>query len=49
MKTSSGNGKNLPAALAWIGAGIVLLLVAWMVPVNLKSVTPTVLKQAGLA
>lgn len=48
MTTSSGNGKNLPAALAWIGAGVVLLLVSWMVPVNLKSVTPAVLKQAGL-
>ncbi|MFT3867751.1 MAG: hypothetical protein QM715_04545 [Nibricoccus sp.] len=48
MTTSSGNGKNLPAALAWLCAGIVLLLVAWMVPVNLKSVTPAVLKQAGL-
>lgn len=48
MKISSGNGKNLPVALAWIGAGVLLLLVAWMVPVNLKSVTPTVLKQAGL-
>lgn len=45
--SSSGNGNHLSAALLWLGAGILLLVGAWMVPVNLKSVTPAVLKEAG--
>jgi hypothetical protein len=47
MTKSSGNGKNVPLALAWLAVGVLMLVGAWMVPVNLKSVTPAVLKQAG--
>ncbi len=34
-------------AFALAGAGLVLAVVAWMLPVNLKSVTPSLLKAAG--
>ncbi|MBK9991501.1 MAG: hypothetical protein IPP19_12385 [Verrucomicrobia bacterium] len=47
MMTKPRNGNNVPLAAAWLAAGILLLVGAWMVPVNLKSVTPSVLKQAG--
>jgi len=47
MTKTSGTGSNVPVAVAWLIAGILLLVGAWMVPVNLKSVTPAVLKQAG--
>ena len=47
MTKSRGNGKNMPMAAAWIAAGLLLLVGAWMVPANLKSITPAVLKQAG--
>jgi len=47
MTKSPGNGKNVPLALAWLAVGVLVLVGAWMVPVNLKSVTPAVLKQAG--
>ena len=33
--------------LAWMSAGLLLIAVAWVVPVNLKSVTPPLLKAAG--
>jgi len=36
-----------PRALALAGAGLALAVVAWMLPVNLKSVTPALLKAAG--
>lgn len=45
--STSENRNTLPAALVWLGVGLLLLLGAWMVPVNLKSVTPAVLKEAG--
>jgi hypothetical protein len=48
MTTSRGNGKNMPLAMAWLAVGLLMLIGAWMVPVNLKSITPAVLKQAGL-
>ena len=48
MTTPPANGKNLPLAAAWLTVGVLVLVGAWMVPVNLKSVTPAVLKQAGL-
>ncbi|MFT3782682.1 MAG: hypothetical protein QM790_11765 [Nibricoccus sp.] len=48
MTLSSQNGKNWPVAIGWLVAGLVLLVGAWMVPISLKSVTPSVLKQAGL-
>lgn len=47
MTTTSGNGSNVPVAVAWLTAGLLLLVGAWMAPVNLKSVTPAVLKRAG--
>ena len=33
--------------LAWMTAGLLLIAIAWVVPVNLKSVTPALLKAAG--
>ncbi|HEY0945213.1 MAG TPA: hypothetical protein VGD81_08085 [Opitutaceae bacterium] len=36
----------LPAT-AWIIAGLVVILAAWLAPVNLKSVTPALLQAAG--
>jgi len=41
------NGKNLPLAVVWLSAGIILLVGAWLIPVNLKSLTPAVLARAG--
>ena len=35
------------SAVAWLGAGIGLLLAAWSLPVNLKSITPALLRAAG--
>ncbi len=40
------NSRLLPI-LAWMGAGLLLIAAAWVVPVNLKSVTPALLKAAG--
>jgi hypothetical protein len=48
MTPHPGNGKNMPLAVVWLAAGLLILIGAWMVPVNLKSITPAVLKQAGL-
>jgi hypothetical protein len=48
MTTTPGNGKNVPMAVVWLAVGVLILVGAWMVPVNLKSITPAVLKQAGL-
>ena len=39
--------STLPAAAAWLAAGLVLIVLAWMIPVNLKSVTPALLRAAG--
>ena len=33
--------------MAWMTAGLLILVAAWLVPVNLKSVTPALLKEAG--
>ena len=33
--------------VAWMTAGLLLTALAWMIPVNLKSVTPALLKAAG--
>ncbi len=40
------NSRLLPI-LAWMGAGLLFIVAAWVVPVNLKSVTPALLKAAG--
>lgn len=47
MMTKPRNGNNVPLAVAWLAAGVLLLVGAWMVPVNIGSITPSVLKQAG--
>jgi len=36
------------SAFAWLGAGVGLLLAAWSLPVNLKSITPALLRAAGV-
>lgn len=39
--------RILPAALGLVAAGLGLGIAAWMVPVNLKSVSPGLLQTAG--
>jgi hypothetical protein len=48
MNASVDPSRFPPArAFALAGAGLALAVVAWMLPVNLKSVTPALLKAAG--
>lgn len=47
MSESGRPGKNLPLAVAWLTIGVAVLVGAWMIPVNLKSLTPAVLAKAG--
>ncbi len=47
MTESGSNGKNLPLAVALLIVGICILAGAWLIPVNLKSLTPAVLDRAG--
>lgn len=47
MSESGLNGKNIPLATAWLIVGIAILVGAWLIPVNLKSLTPAVLERAG--
>jgi hypothetical protein len=47
MTESGRNGKNLPFAVVWMVAGIAVLVAAWLIPVNLKSLTAAVLERAG--
>ncbi len=47
MSVSGTQSKNLPAAVVWLTLGLVLLAGAWLVPVNLKSVTPALMREAG--
>jgi hypothetical protein len=47
MSESGRSGKNLSLAVAWLTAGVALLVCAWVIPVNLKSLTPAVLARAG--
>src|SRR4051812_8484576 len=47
MSVSGARSKNLPLAALWLTLGMVLLGVAWLVPVNLKSVTPALMREAG--
>jgi len=42
--TSSAHTRSVSI---WLIAGLLLLAAAWIVPVNLKSVTPALLKEAG--
>ncbi len=41
------SNTRLPPILAWMAAGLLLIAAAWVVPVNLNSVTPPLLKAAG--
>ncbi|PTY08314.1 hypothetical protein DB347_01645 [Opitutaceae bacterium EW11] len=47
MTEPGRNGKSLPLSIAWLTAGLVVLVLGWLIPVNLKSLTPAVLAQAG--
>jgi hypothetical protein len=47
MSVSGNRGNNLPKAALWLTVGVTLLVVAWLVPVNLKSLTPALLREAG--
>jgi hypothetical protein len=47
MMQKRETNNTLPVAVAWLVAGLVLIVLAWMAPVNLKSVTPALLDAAG--
>jgi hypothetical protein len=47
MSVSGSRSRNMPMAALWVTLGLVLLAVAWLIPVNLKSVTPPLLREAG--
>jgi hypothetical protein len=47
MSVSGNPGRNMPMAALWLTVGMVLLAAAWLLPVNLKSVTPALLREAG--
>lgn len=47
MTPPGRNGRPLPLAAAWLTAGVIVLVLGWLIPVNLKSLTPAVLAQAG--
>ncbi len=46
-RMSSSSHTHSGSVSIWMLAGILLLAAAWLVPVNLKSVTPALLKAAG--
>jgi len=47
MSDRAAKAKTPLSAFAWLGAGVGLLLAAWSLPVNLKSITPALLRAAG--
>jgi hypothetical protein len=47
MSVSGNPRRNMPMAALWLTIGLVLLAAAWLVPVNLKSITPPLLREAG--
>ncbi len=47
MIDPGSNGRNLPLATAWLTAGLALLVAAWLLPINMKSLTPSLLQAAG--
>ena len=49
MSVSGNRSRNMPMAALWVTLGLVLLAGAWLIPVNLKSVTPPLLREAGRA
>jgi hypothetical protein len=48
MSASTGYVRNSKAAPLLIVAGLALAVASWMLPVNLKSVSPALLREAGL-
>jgi hypothetical protein len=47
MSVSGKPSRNMPMAVLWLTGGMLLLAGAWLVPVNLKSVTPALMREAG--
>src|SRR6476619_2631276 len=49
MRVSSPNKRSRPAfsALAFVIVGILVAIAAWLLPVNLKSISPALLRAAG--
>src|SRR5687767_12759788 len=47
MSVSGKPSRNMPMAVLWLTVGMLLLAGAWLVPVNLKSVTPALMREAG--
>ena len=47
MALTRTNIGTLPMAALWLTAGLLVIVLAWMIPVNLKSVTPALLRAAG--
>jgi hypothetical protein len=47
MIEPGANGRNLPLAGVWVVVGIALLVAAWLLPINMKSLTPPLLNAAG--
>jgi hypothetical protein len=47
MSVFPASGRNVPLAILWLTIGLVLIVGAWLVPVNLKSITPALLREAG--
>ncbi len=45
--TAYASGARSPLWLLWLGMGIALLLVAWLLPVNVKSLNTALLREAG--
>jgi len=45
--SATNQGRNLPKATLWLTFGLIVLAGAWLIPVNLKSITPTLLREAG--
>ena len=43
----TNQSRNLPKATLWLTFGVILLVGAWLIPVNLKSITPSLLREAG--
>jgi len=44
---ASSPGSRSPAWLAWLAVGAVLLVIAWLLPVNIKALNPALLREAG--
>ena len=47
MTDSANDKKHSPLAPLLVGAGLVVALLAWMLPVNVRSLSPVILRAAG--